>query len=60
MHYRTIEMHEIDRSLFEGSIRHQKVVLCRRRKNDAWVIEPDPFIGALYLSTHSAVETRSL
>lgn len=44
MHYRAIEPHAIDRSLFEGFVRRQDVVLCRRRRNDAWVVEADPFV----------------
>lgn len=44
MEYRSINSGELRRELFSGFTRHQVVVKCRRRQNDAWVITDAPFI----------------
>lgn len=41
--YRKIKISEIDRRLFSGFIRHQKVVKCRRKSGSRWIITDDPF-----------------
>lgn len=42
--YRRLYADEICRELFTGFIRLQKVVNCRRREQNTWVIREDPFI----------------
>lgn len=44
MRYRVLEAEEIDRGLFGGFIRRQKVTECWRRDRDGWHIQQAPFI----------------
>lgn len=43
MIYRILQEPEINRHLFYGFIRRQKVDLCWRRSKDQWIIKSDPF-----------------
>ncbi len=42
--YRRLENSEIDRELFRGFIRRQKVTDCWRKEGNDWVVKSDPFI----------------
>lgn len=44
IHYRTLNIEEIDRDLFRYFIRRQKVTDCWRKENGTWIIKSDPFI----------------
>lgn len=42
--YRSHSAEEIDRKLFDGFIRHQRVINCWRKEEGQWVIRESPFV----------------
>lgn len=42
--YRTLNIEEINRELFNNFIRHQIVTKCWRKENDKWIIKNSPFV----------------
>ena len=42
--YRALQERDIERSLFQGFIRHQVVDQCLRKEAGGWVIKSDPFV----------------
>ena len=42
--YRVLQERDIDRSLFQGFIRHQVVDQCLRKEAGGWVIKSEPFV----------------
>ncbi len=42
--YRTLNLNEINRNLFNDFIRHQNVTKCWRKVNNQWIVKEDAFI----------------
>lgn len=44
IHYRELNIDEMNRGLFQDFIRRQRVTLCRRKEQGVWVLKREPFI----------------